>query len=543
MDAVRNAGYEKSGLMIRPLHLLLLFVAVAIIDSLGNNTLPLIDRDEPRFAEASREMRQSGDFVIPRVNGEHRFDKPPLIYWCQVGSARLFGESDFSVRFPSVFFAAATAVLTAIWGARLYGPKIGLWSGIIFGTCLQLFIHGRAAVADMPMIFFFLGATWIAWGRMANSKSRWLWFAFYISLALGFLAKGPIALLPILFPAVFYLSQRKSFYFNAGSASLGVALLILIVGAWGIPALVATKGEFFAIGIGRHVVMRSVAPMQSHGANGLIGYVLSLPFYLLTIFFSFFPWCIYLPGTIARLRRGLDLPERYLLGGIALVFLIFTLIQTKLPHYTLPAFPLLAILTAKQLNSLVRARFLAGSTVALYALVSLIGFARVAPYFPSKAAYEGAKLSLTPESRVGYTGYDEQSLIWYFRYSAKPFLVHLSPPQVADFLASAPSGVCVVTKSDLARITTDPGWKQIPISGFDFARWKIRHSGPLPLPEPIDLVVLVKTATIGGARLPNGQLNFAETRAADSVKRDATLIRPPSRVSSCGLHFGRICNQ
>jgi 4-amino-4-deoxy-L-arabinose transferase-like glycosyltransferase len=482
--------------MIRPLHLLLLFLGVAIIDSLGNNTLPLIDRDEPRFAEASREMRQSGDFVIPRVNGEYRFDKPPLIYWCQVGSAQLFGESDFSVRFPSVLFAAATAVLTAIWGARLYGPRIGLWSAIIFGTCLQLFIHGRAAVADMPMIFFFLGATWIAWERIAKPKSRWLWLAFYLCLALGFLAKGPIALLPILFPAIFFLSQRKGFSLHAGSALLGLVLLVLIVGAWGIPALIATKGEFFAIGIGRHVVMRSVAPMQSHGANGLVGYVLSLPFYFLTIFFSFFPWCIYLPGTLARLRRGLDLPERYLLSGITLVFLIFTLIQTKLPHYTLPAFPLLAILTAKHLNSLVRARFLAGATVVLYALVSLIGFTWVAPYFPSKAAYEGAKPSLIAESRVGYTGYDEQSLIWYFRYSVKPFLVHLSPPQVADFLASAP-GVCVVTKSDLAQITINPGWKQIPISGFDFARWKIRHSGPLPLPEPIDLVVLIKTPAGG----------------------------------------------
>ena len=158
--------------MIRPLHLLLLFIAVAIIDSLGNNTLPLIDRDEPRFAEASREMQQSGDFVIPRVNNEYRFDKPPLIYWCQAGAASLFGESDFSVRFPSVLFAAATAVLTAMWGARLYGPKIGLWSGVIFGTCLQVFIHGRAAVADMPMVFFFLSATWIAWERITKPQSR-----------------------------------------------------------------------------------------------------------------------------------------------------------------------------------------------------------------------------------------------------------------------------------------------------------------------------------------------------------------------------------
>jgi 4-amino-4-deoxy-L-arabinose transferase-like glycosyltransferase len=328
---------------------------------------------------------------------------------------------------------------------------------------------------------------------MAKPKPRWLWLAFYICLALGFLAKGPIALLPILFPAIFFLSQRKGFSFHAGSALLGVVLLVLIVGAWGIPALVATKGEFFAIGIGRHVVMRSVAPMQSHGGGGLIGYILSLPFYGLTIFFSFFPWCVYLPGTIARLRRGLDSPQRYLLGSVALVFLIFTLIQTKLPHYTLPAFPLLAILTAKHLNSLVRARFLAGATVTLYALVSLIGFSWVGPYFPSKAAYEAAKQFLTADTRVAYIGYDEQSLVWYFRYSVKPFLVRLSPQDVAHFMESTPAAACVVAKSDLGQITIDPSWKQIPASGFDFARWKIRRSSPLPLPEPIDLGVLVKT--------------------------------------------------
>jgi 4-amino-4-deoxy-L-arabinose transferase-like glycosyltransferase len=298
-------------------------------------------------------------------------------------------------------------------------------------------------------------------------------------------------LLPILFPAIFYLSQKKGFSFHAGSAALGTILLLLIVGAWGIPALIATKGEFFAIGIGRHVVERSLAPMQSHGANGLIGYLLSLPFYLVTIFLSFFPWCIYLPGTFARFRRGVDLPERYLLGGIIPVFLVFTLIQTKLPHYTLPAFPLLAILVAKQLDRDVFARWLAAGAVALYALVAIAGFSWVAPYFPSKSAYENVKQSLTPETRVAYAGYDEQSLVWYFRYSVTPFLVRVSPADVPHFLESAPSAVCVVTKKDLAQIALDPSWKQVPVSGFDFSRWKVR-SGFLPTPEPINLVVLLK---------------------------------------------------
>ena len=96
----------------------ILFIVLLGLYCLGNSTLPLIDRDEPRFAEASREMLQSGDWVIPRVNGEYRFDKPPLIYWCQVGAMRLFGQNDFAVRFPSTAFAAATAVLIAAWGRR-----------------------------------------------------------------------------------------------------------------------------------------------------------------------------------------------------------------------------------------------------------------------------------------------------------------------------------------------------------------------------------------------------------------------------------------
>src|SRR5260221_8117 len=99
---------------MRPL--LFLFFSVLILESLGNNTLPLIDRDEPRFAEASREIRQSGDFIIPRVNGAYRFDKQPLIYCCQVASSMVFGEKDFAVRFPSALLAAAICHLRRVAG-------------------------------------------------------------------------------------------------------------------------------------------------------------------------------------------------------------------------------------------------------------------------------------------------------------------------------------------------------------------------------------------------------------------------------------------
>src|SRR5215469_4706404 len=81
----------------------------------GNWILPLTDRDETRFAEASREMLQRGDYVVPWFNGHWRFDKPILIYWCQSASYRLFGVNDFAARFPSVLFTTATALILVRW--------------------------------------------------------------------------------------------------------------------------------------------------------------------------------------------------------------------------------------------------------------------------------------------------------------------------------------------------------------------------------------------------------------------------------------------
>src|SRR5690242_9393747 len=81
----------------------------------GDWILPLMDRDEPRFAEASREMVQKKDLVVPWFNGHYRFDKPPLIYWCQIACYQLLGTNAFAARLPSVVFTTATAALLLLW--------------------------------------------------------------------------------------------------------------------------------------------------------------------------------------------------------------------------------------------------------------------------------------------------------------------------------------------------------------------------------------------------------------------------------------------
>src|SRR5215467_15630031 len=103
----------------------LLFTACVLFHIAGTWSLPLIDRDEPRFAEASREMIQRSDYVVPYFNNQLRLDKPPLTYWAQVVGYRLFGESDFSARFPSAVAAALTAVIILVWGRRMGSEKLG----------------------------------------------------------------------------------------------------------------------------------------------------------------------------------------------------------------------------------------------------------------------------------------------------------------------------------------------------------------------------------------------------------------------------------
>src|SRR5919109_2811666 len=142
-----------------------LFFAALAFHLAGTWNLPLIDRDEPRFAEASREMIERGDYVVPYFNGQLRLDKPPLTYWAQVASYHIFGENDFAARFPSAIAAALVAILIFAWGTH-FGErphpagsvrhpaehKTGLVAAIMFTLCLQTFVHAKAAVADMWLV-------------------------------------------------------------------------------------------------------------------------------------------------------------------------------------------------------------------------------------------------------------------------------------------------------------------------------------------------------------------------------------------------------
>ena len=448
------------------------FLGCVLFHVIGTWSVPLIDRDEPRFAEASREMIERGDYIVPRFNNQFRLDKPPLAYWAQVASYRIFGENDFAARFPSAIAAALVAMSILAWGKRIGGDRVGWWAAIIFTLSLQTFIHAKAAVADTWLVLFVTLAHWAGY-EIQRATWKW-WFVFYVSLALGFLAKGPIAWTALLTLGAYKFFVRDVDLLKRFKFIRGILLMLAIVALWGVPALVQTHGEFFKIGIGRHVIGRSFSAMESHGSNSLWIYLLLLPFYFVTIFASFFPWSIKLPSLTKKLWRDRDQVDIYLLCGAGVIFVIFTLIKTKLPHYTLPAFPLLALLVARHLDS---ERFLnsaATFAICLYLALAIFAAPFAAQFFPAAQLYQQARIDLKAEMEFGAVDFQEPSLVWYFRSRVKGWMTALKPKNATEFMQRNGARFIILPTSDVSKTFPDlPGtWKIFTASGFNVAKGK-----------------------------------------------------------------------
>jgi 4-amino-4-deoxy-L-arabinose transferase-like glycosyltransferase len=469
----------------------ILFIGCVLFHMAGTWGLPLIDRDEPRFSEASREMIQRSNYVVPYFNNHFRLDKPPFTYWAQAVSYKIFGENDFGARFPSAIAAGLTALAIFGWGWRIDGTKLGWWAAVIFTLSLQTYIHAKAAVADMWLVLFVTLGFWAGHELAGLGKappknapipgtkpSPWWWWTFYLALALAFLAKGPIGWTPLLnaqstklFRPRFPLNDRFKF-------ASGILLMLAVVALWGVPALIQTHGEFFRIGIGRHVVQRSFGAMEGHGGNSLGMYLLMLPYYFVLVFFSFFPWSIKLPWLTKTLWRRHDHIDTYLLRRVAIIFLIFTFVKTKLPHYTLPAFPMLALLFTRswirsELSLSLLKKFAAG--MALFCLaVSLFVPPATAHLFPSWQLYQQVRSQLRAPMEFAAADFTEPSLVWYFRSRIRGFMTKLGPRRTVAYMERPGPRFVVLPTNRVPELFPNlpADWKTYSTHGFNIPKGK-----------------------------------------------------------------------
>jgi 4-amino-4-deoxy-L-arabinose transferase-like glycosyltransferase len=335
---------------------------------------------------------------------------------------------------------------------------------------------------------------------LSKYKTSIWWWTFYLSLALGFLAKGPIAWTPLLTVSVVLVYTRNWHAARRFKFIGGILLALAVIALWGIPALTQTNGEFFTVGIGRHVVGRSFMTFEGHGASSLGMYVLLLPFYLLTVFISFFPWSIKLPWLVQRLwrnRQGYDGQaaqeysrdplDVYLMSGIAIIFIIFTLVSTKLPHYTLPAFPLLALLLARHWQGAALSRApvaarssrsvfgrIAISTACVWIAIALLVPPMVARFFPAYQLLQVSRGFLQSNMQFAAVEFQEPSLVWYFRSRVEGFLTPLNKRRAAEFM-NAPDPRFIVLPTHVAGelfANRPAGWRFFTVNGFNIAKGK-----------------------------------------------------------------------
>lgn len=476
-------------------HGLLLFVAVVLFALPQTALLPLIDRDEPRFAEAGREMRESGDIVVPTVNHAPRYNKPPMIYWGEAISYSIFGENAFAARLPSVLATAGTALLLFLWGAELGDRRIGLIAGVCYAFSWQVMLQGRVATADGLLIFFMTLTFFAGWkllllGRRLHELGdvtsglvgrNFGWgLALAIGFAGGFLAKGPEAFLPLLPLLICARGNGFGAYVDL-VANFLIGLILMLF--WGIPAYLQSHGEYLRFGMTEGLTHRMVTGMQGHGAPNVLLYFGTLPFYLLTFWISALPWA---PLLILRRRQlfsgwKADRLDTYLLLNVALVFLIFSLMVTKLPHYTLPVFPLIALFFARRwiaagLPCGLPVKLTGGLAlvVALACLISIPLF-RAHGLNPSPVGelVQKAGGALTPETDFGFVDFHESNGIWEMRRVSHHLAHTLDEAEVIPFLDQPGPHAVILTTTCWQKLAADapPGTVTFQAQGLNCGKF------------------------------------------------------------------------
>jgi 4-amino-4-deoxy-L-arabinose transferase-like glycosyltransferase len=314
----------------------------------GLTTLPPVDRDEARFAQATRQMVESGDFIRIRFQENPRHKKPIGIHWLQALAVEATGSPNqiWPYRIPSVLGALVAVILTFVFGKNLFDRQTGLFGAIVTASTLLLVVEAHQATTDAALLAAVVAAqgslgTLYVRNRHGETVGWGIPLTFWTAQGIGILLKGPIVSLVSLLTIVALLAFDRSVgYLRGLRLKLGIPLALLIVCPWAIAVSVATKGAFFGDAIRSDLLPKLISGHESHGFPP--------GFYLLVVALTFWPGSLFLwPALRQAIKQRAHIGERFCLAWIIPVWLTFELIPTKLPHYILPIFPPLSLLTAR----------------------------------------------------------------------------------------------------------------------------------------------------------------------------------------------------
>ncbi|MGB8685626.1 MAG: phospholipid carrier-dependent glycosyltransferase [Candidatus Binatus sp.] len=334
----------------RSLRLAIYAILAAILYLPGLGRPALWEPDEGRYAEIAREMVISGDYVTPRDDFELYFEKPPLVYWANAASIKIFGVNEFAVRLPAALFSIGQVVVTAALAELIFGATAGFFAALALALSPLFFGFARFATLD-PALAFFLTAALAAFHVAAHDDSfsqpsarRWMLISAAM-LALGTLAKGPVALIlggPI---ALAWLATERRLRQIVQMPLVWCGLIYLaIVLPWFILMEARNPGflHFFFI----HEHLERYVTSNEHGWGPW--------FFIPIVIGGMWPWIFFVPLGWSAMRADDTLPNSapassrrsaasFLAIWFIIIFVFFSIPRSKLGTYILPALPPLAI--------------------------------------------------------------------------------------------------------------------------------------------------------------------------------------------------------
>lgn len=339
----------------------------------GLVAVPPLDRDEARFAQATAQMLESGDYVVIRFQDAPRFKKPVGIHWLQALSVSLLSKPEarqiWAYRIPSLLGAMLAAAACA-WGAgAFFGGRTGLAAGAMLGASFLLSTEAFIAKTDAALTGA-IALAMAALGRLYAARrggppaGRGTVWVFWAALAASILIKGPVGPM-VIFLAMIGLAfwDRRTGWLAGLKWYWGLILVLAIVGPWAGAVTVATDGGFWTQALGSDLAPKLAGGQESHGAppgyHALLTPILAFPITLL------------LPAAAVAAWRFRGEPGvRFALTWLVPTWIAFELLPTKLPHYLMPAYGGLAWLAARALAEPigVKARWLGAGLCGLVGL-------------------------------------------------------------------------------------------------------------------------------------------------------------------------------
>lgn len=440
---------------------------------LGNASVVLWDRDEPRYAQTSKQMLESGDWVVPRLLDEPREKKPAMIYWLQASAMKAVGPTVFAARLPSALFVTATIVLLAAAMRKTVGDPLAITTAAVLASNLLVIVAAKLSITDGVLLPFATLAQ-LSLCSILFRTGRWRDFVLFgVAQGLALLTKGPVIPAVSLLTAIaWWILGRFPRRQNANvspvisdprmlqpgikpparrwttwaGVALAIAIAIVIFLPWWIAIEHRSPGWTTRV-LHNEVINRAATPQEGHkGPPG---------FYFATIWGTFLPWSLLLPIALWTAWPQRNEPTvRFALAAVIGPWILFEVAATKLPHYLLPVYPALAYLVARWIIQRGRQRAAAITCLSTLVIFAIL-YTGIVPRIPelrlSKRLAEALLADgATKPGQEMMIDYKENSLAFYQGGTIRP-------ESENNFLLTHPPGAWPKWL-----VISDAMWKRMP---------------------------------------------------------------------------------